>query len=65
MATEPRVPSAVAGQPANFGTVMGHAPDIIGSFFALYAEFWQRGIVADDLKEMTRVRNARVTDCGY
>ncbi len=65
MSTQPRVPSAIAGQPANFGTVMSHVPDVIGSFFALYATFWQDGVVPAELKEMTRVRNARVTDCGY
>lgn len=65
MSTEPRIPSAIAGQPANFGTVMSHVPDVTGAFFALYGEFWQHGVVPADLKEMTRVRNARVTDCGY
>ena len=31
----------------------------------LYAEFWQRGILSQEIKEMTRIRNARITDCGY
>ena len=44
---------------------MSHVPNTIGSFFALYAEFWQNGVVPPVLKEMTRLRNARVTDCGY
>ena len=65
MATKPRIASAVAGQPAQFGTVMSHTPGATGKFFELYAEFWQRGVVADELKEMTRMRNARITDCGY
>ena len=44
---------------------MMHTPASTGRFFDLYAEFWQRGVVADELKEMTRMRNARITDCGY
>ena len=65
MSTNPRISSAVPGQPAELGSVLLHAPGATGRFFQLYAEFWQRGIVADELKEMTRVRNARITDCGY
>jgi len=65
MATNPRISSVVADQPAQFDTVLGHTPKTTGRFFELYAEFWQRGIVADELKEMTRMRNARITDCGY
>ncbi|MDA0978214.1 MAG: hypothetical protein O3B72_06640 [Proteobacteria bacterium] len=65
MSTNPRVPSALAGEPADFRTVMAHSPAVIGAFFELYAEFWQRGIVAQEIKEMTRIRNARITDCGY
>ncbi|MBH79782.1 MAG: hypothetical protein CMQ49_04635 [Gammaproteobacteria bacterium] len=65
MSTKPRISSAVPDQPAQFATVMMHTPASTGRFFDLYAEFWQRGVVADELKEMTRMRNARITDCGY
>ncbi len=65
MSTTPRVASAIPDQPAEFGTVMSHTPEVIGSFFDLYAEFWQRGILSQEIKEMTRIRNARITDCGY
>ena len=44
---------------------MMHAPEIIAKFGELYAEFWQRGIVSQEIKEMTRIRNARITDCGF
>ena len=64
MSTKPRLSSAIAGEPAQLGTVMSHVPDVLQAFSALYAEFWQHG-VAPDLKEITRLRNARVTDCGY
>ena len=65
MSTKPRIASAVAGQPASFATVMQHTPAATGAFFDLYAHFWQQGEVAVDIKEMTRLRNARITDCGY
>ena len=65
MSTKPRIESAIAGAPADFGSVMSHVPNTTGKFFELYAEFWQRGVVPAEVKEMTRVRNARITDCGY
>jgi hypothetical protein len=65
MSVTPRISSAVPGRPAEFATVMAHAPAMTQRFFALYAEFWQRGIVSPRLKELTRLRNARITDCGY
>jgi len=65
MSTRPRIAAASPGAPADFGSVMSHVPNTIGAFSELYAEFWQRGIVPAELKEMTRLRNARVTDCGF
>lgn len=65
MSTKPRVESAIPGEETNFGTVMVNTPDIITKFSELYAEFWQRGIIGQEIKEMTRIRNARITDCGY
>jgi hypothetical protein len=65
MSTQPRIPSAVPGQPENFASVMAHTPAAVTKFFALYSEFWQRGIVSVQVKELTRLRNARITDCGY
>ena len=65
MSTQPRFDSAVPGEAANFATVMSHAPAVLTTFFALYGRFWQHGAVAQEIKEMTRLRNARITDCGY
>ena len=64
MSTTPRIPPAV-GDDANFGSVMAHQAELIGRFFELYAHFWQQGAVPAPLKELTRLRNARITDCGY
>jgi hypothetical protein len=44
---------------------MSHTPDVIMKFGELYAEFWQQGLISQEIKEMTRIRNARITDCGY
>lgn len=65
MSNTPRLPSILPDGPVNFGTVFGHAAETMGCFGALYAEFWQNGTVSPRLKEMTRIRNARITDCGY
>jgi alkylhydroperoxidase family enzyme len=65
MSTTPRVPSAVPGEPAKFATVFAHRPDLAAAFFRLYGTLWSEGIVPQTIKETARMRNARVTDCGY
>jgi hypothetical protein len=65
MSTKPRLEPPAPGMPADFGSLMSHAPNTMMRFFETYAEFWQRGVVAQEVKEMTRLRNARITDCGY
>ena len=39
--------------------------DLAVEFNALYGEMWSRGIVDHPTKEVARLRNARITDCGY
>ncbi len=65
MSTVPRIDSGIPGQPASFGTALSHTPGTAKSFSELYAEFWQRGVSPVAVREMTRMRNARVTDCGF
>ena len=65
MSTQPRLPSAIAGEFQNFATVTAHAPRMMSRFFELYAEFWRDDVIGAEIKEMTRLRNARITDCGY
>jgi AhpD family alkylhydroperoxidase len=65
MSTTPRVPSAVAGEPATLGTVLAHRPDLAAAFGRLYGTLWTEGVLPQALKETARMRNARVTDCGY
>ncbi|MEM7099609.1 MAG: hypothetical protein AAF541_15190 [Pseudomonadota bacterium] len=65
MSTTPRLESAVVGEPEDFRTVTAHANQLMGKFFELYGEFWASTDVDPRLKEITRLRNARVTDCGF
>ncbi len=65
MSTHPRLPAAVPGQAETLASVLAHTPDSLRRFFELYGEFWQHGAVDPALKEMTRLRNARITDCGF
>jgi hypothetical protein len=48
-----------------FGSILGHQPELAGAFFSLYGEFWNRGVLDHATKETARIRNARITDCGY
>ena len=65
MSTAPRLHTPAGTEPALLGDLLAHTPDIAQRFGALYAELWQHGRIAPDLREITRLRNARVTDCGY
>ena len=65
MSTTPRVSSAVPVEPAHFGSVLAHQPGIAASFSALYGRFWGSDVVPARIKEVARMRNARVTECGF
>jgi alkylhydroperoxidase family enzyme len=65
MSTTPRVSSAIPGEPAHFGSVLAHQPEIAESFFALYGRFWGSDVLAARIKEVARMRNARVTQCSF
>ncbi len=40
-------------------------PDLAVDFSDLYGTMWSHGIVDHSTKEVARLRNARITDCGY
>ncbi len=65
MSTRPRASSALPGEPPHFGSVLAHQPELAKAFGELYARFWQQGLVEQRVKEIVRIRNARVTDCGF
>ena len=64
MSTTPRLASAVEDKSANARTVMAHSPEVRAAFDQMYATLWSHGNVDLDVKELVRLRNARVTDCG-
>jgi hypothetical protein len=65
VSTVPRVPSAISGQPAHLRSVLAHRPELGEAFGRLYGTMWSKGVLAPDLKETARMRNARITDCGF
>ena len=65
MSTVPRVSSGIAGQPAHLGSALAHQPELATNFGNLYGTFWSHGVVDHPTKEAVRLRNARITNCGY
>lgn len=65
MSTTPRLPSAIDGRPADFGSLLAHQPLLARHFGEVYGQFWSHGVLDHPTKETVRLRNARITDCGY
>ena len=65
MSTIPRVSSATPGEPAHLRSVLMHHPAMAEQFFELYGMFWDSDVLSARLKEVARLRNARVTECGF
>lgn len=59
MSSRPRV--AAADLKAAFAL----QPALFDAFWSLYGDVWTKGRVDHATKELVRIRNARVTDCGY
>jgi len=57
------IPSDV--DPALSTSVLAEQPEALAAFLRLYGTLWSHGTVAQPLKEVARLRNARITDCGY
>lgn len=69
MSTTPVLDSAVTGKPAGIRTVFAHHPSLRERFDSMYAVLWSGTeanppAVGADEKELVRLRNARITDCG-
>lgn len=65
MSTIPRASSAIAGEAPHFGSVLAHQPVLAERFAALYGAFWDSDVLPARIKEIARMRNARVTQCGF
>jgi hypothetical protein len=61
-----RIPPPVGGgDDPVAGSALGHQPELLQAFQCLYGTLWQRGVLDQPAKEVARIRNARITDCGY
>jgi AhpD family alkylhydroperoxidase len=62
----PRVsaPGGGGGDPIR-SSALGHQPELAEAFVKLYGILWGHGIVDAPTKELARLRNARLTGCGY
>lgn len=45
-------------------TLFDHAPELFAAFNRFYGTLWSEGVVDQPTKEVGRLRNARITDCG-
>jgi hypothetical protein len=43
---------------------LAHVPPLDAAFWTLYGELWSHGALDHRTKEVARIRNARVTNCG-
>ena len=67
---DPPAPTKVVEVPADAdpalrASVLAEQPEALAAFLRLYGTLWSHGTVPQPLKEVARLRNARITDCGY
>lgn len=73
MSVTPRVyppsasPAALADGPQDpiRSSALAHQPEALALFMKLYGVLWSEGELDHPTKEMARLRNARVTGCGF
>ncbi len=51
--------------PAISQSALGEQPEALVAFLRLYGTMWSHGQLEHSIKEVARLRNARVTGCGY
>ncbi len=63
----PASPDAAAGsaQDPIRSSALAHQPEALELFLKLYGVLWSAGELDHPTKEMARLRNARVTGCGF
>lgn len=65
-AVHPRIPVDDLGADAGFrGGVLRLQPELSNAFLRFYGDLWSHGVLEHTLKEIARIRNARLVDCGY
>ena len=59
-----RPPKSASRDPVQ-SSALAHQPALLGAFTRLYGTLWSHGVLDLPTKEMTRLRNARITDCSF
>jgi len=62
--TEP-LPLPADADPAISASALSQQPETLTAFLWLYGMLWSHGRLDHSIKEIARIRNARVTGCGY
>ena len=64
---QPGAPLAMPADadPAISSSVLAEQPEALTAFLRLYGTLWSHGQLDHTVKEIARLRNARITDCGY
>ena len=65
MAARVPPPSAAPSEDPALRGPLGHQPELWRLFQRLYGTLWSRGVLDHATKEVARLRNARITGCGY
>jgi AhpD family alkylhydroperoxidase len=64
--SEPRIrPPATQSRDPVQSSALAHQPDLLAAFTRIYGTLWSHGVLDHPTKEMTRLRNARITDCSF
>jgi len=58
MSTTPRITTGKSG------SALALVPSMNDAFWRLYGEYWSRGVLDERTKEVARIRNARMVNCG-
>lgn len=64
MAPRIRPPKTQSRDPVQ-NSALAHQPALLAAFTRLYGTLWSHGVLDLPTKEMTRLRNARITDCSF
>ena len=65
MSTTPRFTSAVPDEPPSLRTAYLHVPDLGRAVARADRAYWSSGLLDLRIKELARIRSARITDCNH
>ena len=50
--------------PEGGASLFDHQPELFAAFNRFYGTLWTEGVLDQPTKEVGRIRNARIVDCG-